>query len=140
MPRLLSNPAIEETVYGEVSSDLIPATELSLEEFMEQWGTCFDAGHDDQAAEFALTGVSNGILHKIDVLKYFEAFMRHGLSDDCVEIHRDYDSMVGLSKTLPYNKSLDIFCLSPNNLVLTADNHIFHEPVGYIGILLEQVP
>jgi hypothetical protein len=131
----MSRPILPaETIFGHVEEGGEPVV-LSLAEFTRLWGTLFDACKDDEAAEMALTGVKDGRLICIAVAKNFETDMRHRVADEALSVHRDYDSLIGISHTLPYNKSLDIFVVSPDHLVLTVDNHMTCRNVSMICIL-----
>lgn len=123
----MSHSESNEMVYGDATNR--ETAKLSLEEFMDRWGALFERSMDDEAAQLAMAGVLEGEAIAIDVMKSFNLHMRPTLSDSRIQIHRDYDSLIGMSKTLPYSKPLDIFCVSPNSFALTADNHMNYETV-----------
>jgi hypothetical protein len=101
---------------------------LNLDEFAQVWvqlsnSEVHENQNADRMAKLALAGIGPEDEEvTIDVEKDHNRLMLPLL--ETAEVSRDYDSLLGLSRTTPYSHPMEVYARSPSTLTLTADNHL----------------
>lgn len=120
-------PTATSAVTVAVNHELIKHT-LSLDEFVVCWST-LQQEDSAAAAALALVGILNdGEQVSIDVYKYFHESIEEVV--DRAAMTRDYDSLSGISQTLPYIVEGDILVSPPLEHTLLVDNHMKMEVIS----------
>jgi hypothetical protein len=86
----------------------LPSRSYSLKEFADE-GMRLHALEDDDGSkfcEFVATGRHPEELHQVALLPDLDEPNHRDIS---ITVMRDYDSLLGVSKDLPYNKNLEVF-------------------------------
>jgi hypothetical protein len=106
----------------------LPAIQVSLKEFVsaaERIFTVADQSNDQQEA--FLRFVLAGRLHRNNQLARIFINARQGVYAPPIseyKLYRDIDSVIGITRDLPFKLSMAIFPLPPFRDTLTQDNHL----------------
>jgi hypothetical protein len=102
---------------------VLPSHVLSLEEFVTCWASLEAHDTTASAAILSVVGVLNdGEQVSIDVDKYYEDQIAEAVED--LSVRRNYHSLHGLSRDLPYVVNGVAYVNPPAHLTLIHDNHI----------------
>jgi hypothetical protein len=114
----------------------LDVVELSLPEFVASYVAKANANQKWEAIQLALLGLeAGGQPIYLDALKD-QAHQQRTLRR--VAVLRDIDSIIGMSRTLPYVEPLDFILFSPPHLSLKANNHMTRKVVRSAEVPLLQ--
>jgi hypothetical protein len=103
-------------------TDALEEVEHSLADFVRIFGREADDGNLRDSTAMALTGIDpDGRRIYLNPRRDMDANAH--LLEDCRPV-RDYDSIIGISTTLPYRHTMDVYPFPPKHLSLAADNHM----------------
>jgi hypothetical protein len=99
----------------------LPSSTLSIEEFNQKWSEL--RGDTGAMAALSIIGIlDHGAQVNVNPLKYLEEQILPVV--EATSMSRDYDSMSGFSRGLPYDRAAELYINPPSVLTLTKDNHL----------------
>lgn len=103
----------------------LPHKQVSLAEFLQiADGLLYEQKDVYKFIRFVLAGryIGEGPMSRVFVNA--KQGLHTGLPDGAVNVTRDYDSILGISKDLPYMSALAVYPLSPFKETLKKNNHM----------------
>lgn len=105
----------------------LPAIQVSLKEFVSAAEQLFMQGQSKDQLEDFIRFVLAGRLQSHNGLARIFLNARQGILAPAIsdyQLYRDIDSVIGITRDLPFKLSMAIFPLPPFRDTLTEDNHL----------------